>query len=140
MAVSERRTRRTAEHVAEEVSAGAQEAAETVARQVDTATTLSRPVIDAWVRAGRQYLDYVNRMSAETVGLATQRWQHDAELAQALASDALSLHQEWAKQAASDYAERVTKMAHLAASAAFESWQPMLRAEEAARTATETRR
>ena len=139
MAETERRTKRTAERVAEEVSAGAQEGAETVARQVDSATALSRPVIDAWVHAGQQYLDCVNRLSAETVGLAAQRWRRDAEFAQSLASDALSLQQGWAKQAASDYAERVTNMAQLAASAAFESWRPILRAEEAGRTATERR-
>src|SRR5262245_4841865 len=137
MAETERRNRRTAEHVAEDVSARAQEGAEAVAHQVDTATALSRPVIEAWVRAGRKYLDCVNRLSAETLGFATERWRRDTEFAQSLASDALSLPQEWAKQAASDYAEKVTTMAHLAASAAVESWRPIQRAEEAGRRATE---
>jgi hypothetical protein len=103
--------------------------------QASSAAAVNKPIVEAVVRAGHQYMACVSELSNDTLALAGERYRHNAEFAQSLAhcrrlQDAMSLQRRWVMQAVEDYVDRAANLARTSTSAAICFWQPLLQADE----------
>jgi hypothetical protein len=125
----------TAARGADALERQAKVAAAVLEDHASTATAMNKPIAEAAMRAGQQYMACVSQLSNETLALAGERYRHNAEFAQSLAhcrrlQDAMSLQRHWVMQAADDYIDGAANLARTSTSAAICFWQPLLPAGE----------
>src|SRR5262245_44941638 len=124
----------TGERVAPTLEHRLYEAATVAQDQMGRAAANTKPVVDAMIRAGQQYMAFLNQLSSGTLQLAGDRYRHNVEFAKSLAhcrglTEAIWLQRNWALQAAEDYMDQTAHLARAAASSALRPWQQLMPAE-----------
>jgi hypothetical protein len=125
----------TGERDADALERQAQVAAAVAGDHASMAAAMNKPIVEAVVRSGHQYMACLSQLSNEALALASERYRHNAEFAQSLTHckrlpDAMSLQRRWVMQAAEDYIDRAANLARATTSAAICWWQPLLQADE----------
>jgi len=126
----------TGERVAATFEHQVDEAATAAQNQIGVTAANTKPIVDAMIRVGQQYMAFVNQFGNGTLQLAGERYRHNLEFAKSLAqcrdlTAAIWLQRNWALQAAEDYMDQTANMARAAASSALQPWQALMPADEA---------
>jgi len=126
----------TGERVAATLEHQVDEAATATQKRIRMTAANTKPIVDAMIRAGQQYMAVVSQFGNGTLQLAGDRYRHNLEFARSLArcrdlTDAIWLQRNWAIQAAEDYMDQTANLARAAASSALQPWQALMPADEA---------
>ena len=111
---------------------------------LDRMTDFNSAAIGALVKSGEAYAKAYTTLNAELVSFVNMRWDRDIELRDAILgcenlTSAVSLQEDWARQATEDYISEANKILEHASDLAHKSWEPLYenwKASSAAKKAT----
>ena len=101
----------------------------------DLMMAMNGAALDAFARACRASFCGWAEVNSEVANFMAKRFRHDAELNAALArceswEDAVTLQNDWAREAAEEYIEEASRLMEMTSKMASDQWKPVLQSAE----------